>query len=287
MDKKVALQIHHDKNWREKLKVAAESGFKYVAMGFSSDSTNDKQGNWIYSGDRSLESDDWEKEINAIGEEIAKNGLKCIQTHAPYYCLWSPVEETIEIVEKSFLRCMKATNMLGAEICAVHPKGIYGKDGAEKSFVENLRQFSPMVEEISKGGGMLGIENLPWDQYCRNTEDHVKLIDAFHSENVCGVWDFGHSHLVDYDKAQAIREVGKRIKGTHVHANWGTHGLDIHLPPLLGTIDWDNVLSALKESDYNGYLTLEVDTDPEKSMPSFMKYLYDSICVLWEKFQKA
>ena len=68
MDRKVALQIHHDKNniWREKLRMAAESGFHYVAIGFSADSTNDKQGKWIYSGERSLESDDWEKEINAL-----------------------------------------------------------------------------------------------------------------------------------------------------------------------------------------------------------------------------
>lgn len=180
---------------------------------------------------------------------------------------------------------MKATNMLGAEICAVHPKGIYGNDGVKKSFEYNYKQFYPLVGEISKGGGKLGIENLPWDQYCRDTKDHIELVDAFKTENVCAVWDFGHSQLVDYDKAQAIRKLGKRIKGTHVHGNWGTHGLDLHLPPLISNNDWDSVIGALREQDYQGYLTLEVDTDPQKAMGAYMRYLYESVSFLWEKIK--
>ncbi len=288
MDKKVAIQLHHNDEWREVLKIAAESGFKYIAMAFTSQTFRNENGDWLYSGRKFFEEDGWEKEIDEIGEACAKNGIKCVQTHAPYYNLWIDPETSYERAEIAMMRCMKATAMLGAELCAVHPKGIMrNEEGmAERNLQGNLKHFTPFAEELEKHGCLLGIENLPWDQYCRDPKDHVQLIDAFQSKSVCAVWDFGHSHLVDYDKVEAIRKLGKRIKGTHVHGNWATHGLDYHMPPLLGTNDWDGTLGALKEQDYAGYLTLEVDTELKNALPSFMKYLYDSVCILWDKFQK-
>ena len=224
--------------------------------------------------------------------------LKCVMTHAPYYNLLLSAERRIETMETALLRSIEATNILGAEICAVHPRS-YIIDGEprdtavdrKKSLHENIISFQPLVKECEKFGVLLGIENLMRYPYAHPyfyswiAEDQVELIDKLNSKNVCAIWDFGHSQLVDYDKAQAIRELGKRIKGTHVHGNWGTHGLDLHLPPLISNNDWDSVIGALREQDYQGYLTLEVDTDPQKAMGAYMRYLYESVSLLWEKIK--
>ena len=58
MDKKVAIQIQHDQNYKELLKIASESGFKYVSMGFGSS--------------RVFLDDNYQKEIDVIASELEK-----------------------------------------------------------------------------------------------------------------------------------------------------------------------------------------------------------------------
>ena len=42
----------------------------------------------------------------------------------------------------------------------------------------------------------------------------------------------------------------------HLHDNHGS--LDEHLLPYDGTINWEHVISKLKECNYNSYVTLEL-----------------------------
>jgi len=285
MDKKIAIQIRHGENFEQTMKFATESGFKYVSIGF---------------GDAKIfHQDDWEKEVGNIGEILAKNNLSCVMTHAPSYDLLIPAEQIDEDMERAMLRCMKATLMLGGKISAVHPRSVFrgGSPYAEKelpfeqgvdpdkSFVCNMKSFAPLAEEIGKGGGMLGIENLMQYPHWRVpfygcfTEDHIRMVDEFHSDSVCAVWDFGHSNLMKYDKAEAIRMLGKRIKGTHIHNNFEND--DYHLPPSMGKVDWKKVIGALKEQDYDGYLTLEINY-PSFALRSYIQHLYECVAELWD-----
>ena len=278
MDKKVAWQIHYNSRFFEILKIAAEVGFKYVAVGF---------------GDQKIfQEDDWEEKVLEIKKALDENGVKCIQTHAPYYDLRISAEITDEKFELALVRCIKATKMLGAQICAVHPRGYYeggvGKEIVEESFKWNKINFEPMVREAEKCGCMVGIENLPifpgWDKsfYSCFPEEHARLIDCYNSPAVCGVWDFGHAHLtgmraLDTNPKDLLLKVGSRIKGTHVHNNYTTG--DFHLAPALGTINWGEVLGALKSTGFDGYLTMEVN-EPDIAVRSYIRYLYESICEL-------
>lgn len=81
--------------------------------------------------------------------------------------------------------------ILGAEICAVHPRsflipGVPPVESCdrERSFEENLISFKPLVEACERFGVKLGIENLmkypnpglpPFYSYL---VDHIKLIDS-------------------------------------------------------------------------------------------------------------
>ena len=285
MDKKVALQIRSYEPWKETAKAMSEVGFQYVSMVF---------------GEEKMLGDDWKKNVDEMGETFAKYNLKCIQTHAPYYDLLISAERRDADMEKMLLRSMEATKMLGAEICAVHPRS-YIIDGApretavdrEKSLEENLISFRPLAEECEKQGVLLGVENLmryPFAHpyfYSWIAEDHAELIDKLDSKNVCGVWDFGHANLVDTDHAERIRTLGNRIKGTHVHNNDGKE--DQHFPPFLPeptsyyvrrSVDWNSVLTALKSTGFDGYLTLESIFHYNYPIEGYIRYLYDSVCTL-------
>ena len=195
MDKKIAYQIVNTNPVEKLAKALSDAGFKYVAMAFGDE--------------KPLFSENWEGYVYETGEILAKNGLRCIQTHAPYYNLLISVEKRDDNMEKALMRSVEATKMLGAELCAVHPRS-YIKDwepresavDRERSLEENIASFLPLAELSEKRDVFLGIENLmiyskahPYF-YSYLAEDHCELIDR-----LChlGTYIFWH-HFIDNQK---------------------------------------------------------------------------------------
>lgn len=286
MERKVALQIRNNEPLELMVDLMVKSGFKYVSMSFGDE--------------KPLLKEDWKDYITYIDQLFKKNGLKCVMTHAPYYHLLVSAEVRDQDMETAMLRTIEATKMLGAEICAVHPRSvlIYAEDrdntvDRARSLQENVISFTPLVKECEKVGVKLGVENLmryPFKYppfYSYMAEDHVELIEKLNSDSVCAVWDFGHANLCDEDQAQRIKKLGSRIMGTHIHNNDGED--DCHYPPFIPdksgyfvrrSVDWDSVMTALKETGFDGYLTLEPTFHFDYSIDSLVKYLYDSVCAL-------
>ena len=59
-----------------------------------------------------------------------------------------------------------------------------------------------------------------------------------------------------------IKKLGERLKALHIHDNDRWH--DLHQIPFSASIDFDAVVGALKEINYDGYFTLEADRFLEK-----------------------
>ena len=81
-----------------------------------------------------------------------------------------------------------------------------------------------------------------------------------------------------------IRRMGKRIICTHVHDN--IHG-DEHLQPFLGDANWERIMPALKETGYNGSLTLEFahGNMHEELTPLWIEHLNRTAKVLVRMFE--
>lgn len=291
MNRKIALQLRNFEPWEDTARAMAKYGFCYASMGF---------------GDKApLLRDDWRDYLEHIKEVLASYGIRCVMTHAPYYPLLISAQQRDPDMELSLLRAVEATRILGAEICAVHPRS-YLIEGAPResacdrarSLEENLISFRPLVKACEEHGVTLGIENLmryPYEHphfYSCIAEDHAELIDRLESQSVCAVWDFGHANLVDEDHAERIRTLGSRIMGTHVHNNDGIK--DNHYPPFLPprdeyyvrrAVDWESVLHALADTGYEGYLTLETVFHYDHPIDSYIHYLYESVKALDEILQ--
>ena len=278
MEPKVALQIHHHYFCYGMIRLAAECGFRYAALNLGES--------------RCFFEDGWRDEIRRLDRLLKQNGLTCVMIHSPCYDLTLSAENTDEGMEEAIFRSIEGASMLGAEIAAVHPRVYFsgGREDTEQSFKYNCRYYSPLVSEAERLGCMLGIENMPtfpgWDMtfYTNRPSEHRRIIDFFDSPAVCGVWDFGHAYLANDDPAEALKTLGSRIKGTHVHDNHGKD--DEHLTPLLGTIDWNSEMKALKETGFDGYLTMELHyndifSDAEK-IKKFTAEAYDNICLLYD-----
>lgn len=270
MDRKVALTVQADGAFKDTLNYAKSAGFKYVNMGFGS-----------LAG--LLTSVDGEKTVCAIADELAKNGLRAVMTHAPYYDLRISAEVQDENINKAQLFCLKATKILGAGVCAFHPRTHFtGGENAEFSLIDNVKNFTPLVAEAKKLGVKVGIENLPkfplWtpEFYSCNPGDHARLIDCFNDPSaVCAVWDTGHANLMKHNQAESIKLLGSRIEATHIHNNFKDD--DLHFAPSVGNIDWAAVAKALKSAGYKGYFTCESNLYPNALTEEYIEHLYDCL----------
>ena len=74
------------------------------------------------------------------------------------------------------------------------------------------------------------------------------------------------------DSIIAIRQMGERLKVTHIHNNFKFY--DLHLTPDNGNIDWKSVMTALAEVGYDGPLTLETHClyEDELLMQAFARH---------------
>lgn len=277
MDRKVAMTVRYHLYREETMRFAKEAGFKYICMGLGETDV------FTY--------DDWEKRIGALGEELAKYGLRAVDTHLPVYGLLESSDKRSEVTERSMLRCLKAAKMLGADVCAYHPRTCYPtgnwEDGEdyERSHKDNVEALKRLAEEAEKQNVTVGVENMPplivggrSVFYSCFPEQLNAMVDALGSKHVCALWDTGHAHLMPYDHAGAIKTVGSRIRATHIHESGGE--FDAHNVPSVGTLDWEKVLTAFADIGYDGYLTLEASYRHGALSDLYVRYLYETVCRL-------
>ena len=257
---------------------AKAAGFSEIALSFGSSDV--------------LFRPDADARIYEIGELLAKNGLRCTQTHLPFYHLLVDASETNEETERAIKKCLKATAELGASWTAYHPRSdIAGGYNRTTSFAYNRRFLSEYLEEAQRHGVGIAVENMPlypyshpeWRFFGGGYEELIELCDSLASESIGICWDFGHAHTAALDPTAALRAVGDRLKITHVHDNYRNG--DHHQLPLLasvewGSIDWSATVDALRAIDYRGPLALELITPPEPMRRSFVQCGYDALSAL-------
>jgi sugar phosphate isomerase/epimerase len=237
-----------------------------------------------------LNKDNWEEEVDKIGNEAAKLGIEFSQSHIPYYNL-DQVDEYLvnpELhawFEEMCLRAYHASAMLGVKWAAAHGFTATEENCTHKaSKQKNHDYFGPYIEVAKKLGLGIAIENMcdfhgsiiP-RRYTATYEELVDLVDSFNDPSVGICWDFGHANVMEYDQCEAIRYIGKRLKATHVNDNFGL--LDIHTLPFAGKIEWEGIMKTLTEIGYEGDFTYEihgfVDRMPKELKESAVKFSYE------------
>ncbi|HBP39014.1 MAG TPA: hypothetical protein DD640_09810 [Clostridiales bacterium] len=214
-----------------------------------------------------LAGDHWKDYILSIKEEFDSRGMHCVQTHLPYYNLLRDSSESDEATDRVLERGVILCSMLGAKWGAFHCRTAIKKGDSQEANEQSLRDNLALLKRLQKFareyGVGIAIENLP-DFYpgvpvhlfATDYHDVIRLADELADPEHFGVcWDFGHAHMNHVDQVQALREVGSRLKATHIHSNAGFN--DDHLPISLGTINWDEMMRTLAEIGYNESLSME------------------------------
>lgn len=109
-------------------------------------------------------------------------------------------------------------------------------------------------------------------------DDILYLIKALESENFGICLDTGHLNLTVKNQREFILKAGSKLKAIHIADNCGVN--DEHKMPFNGgSVDFIEVVKALKEIDYKGLFNLEIPGEswqPLELCDSKINYIKDS-----------
>ena len=183
------------------------------------------------------------------------NGIVCNQSHAPFPVINPDVRSCLK-------RAIECTAEAGGKICVVHPANNLTPEKNAEMFLELL----PFAKDC---GVKIATENMwNWDNEkdqssfaaCATAKSFNEHLDAVNDDYFVACLDIGHAEMVGSGDGapQMIRALGNRLKALHIHDNDCKH--DNHQIPFSMNINFEGVVKALKDINYDGYFTLEADS---------------------------
>lgn len=236
--------------------------------------------------------EDWQRELEARGEAVAKAGMRVKYVHLPYDYPVAGDEEGWKRYDEAVRRGIDWTRRYGADCAAIHPRTFMTESyDSEREYADTIAFLRPFCEYAHGAGVALAIEIMRGAgksaparirRFGTDTDDLLRVADAL-DEGVC--WDTGHAQISMQDPYRSILRVGKRLRMVHVNDNFGED--DVHLAPFLGEIPWDDVLRALREVGYDGSMNVEVTCSrlPEELRKPYAAYMGAACHHLIDRFE--
>lgn len=190
--------------------------------------------------------------------------------HFPFFFNTFYKRDDMNLLNERVLKAIDISSKLNVKKIVIHI-GTYLDDNynydIEKSIEHNIKYLEPFVKKATENNIIIAIENgtqmekdePKFKNTAPNVDELIEIVKYFndkYKKEVLGIcFDFGHANVAGLDLYNEIIKIGNMLKVTHIHDNYG---LDDHNQPYDGTINWDEVRSALNDISYNGELTSEV-----------------------------
>ncbi|RLI40282.1 hypothetical protein DRO64_09235 [Candidatus Bathyarchaeota archaeon] len=171
---------------------------------------------------------------------------------------------------KLIMKTLEYCRSIECPILVLHPNGEEGAslkpDDSKKNLIDSLTQIVKKAEDL---GVNIAIENMIDVKGRRfgSRVSHIReVIESIGSPSLGICFDTGHVNLFSDPNISMdgeIFEAGEYLMTLHVHDNNGME--DEHKPPGDGSINWSQVIEALKKVNYAGVFMMEVQEsdDPD------------------------
>jgi sugar phosphate isomerase/epimerase len=213
-----------------------------------------------FTPDCAYMQDNWRDEaekLKAVADEL---GMTFVQAHSQGGNPLSDDPAHVEFLYRATVRSIEICGELGIPNTVVH-SGVAQGVSKEEWFEKNKAFYERLFPAAERCGVNVLCENSTKanmkDRYFINTgKDMREFIDYVGHPRFHGCWDTGHANCEgeQYDEIMAI---GNELYAIHYNDNRGER--DDHVAPFLGTLNHDEVLSALVDVGFRGYFTLECD----------------------------
>lgn len=226
----------------------------------------------IKNGTHPLNKDDYRDYAKSLRKTADEHNIIFNQSHAPFpsYIPDSPdkADYNKDIVSH-IIRAMEVTSILGGKITIVHPISFPNETSQfQKEF--NINFYNNLLPYCKEFNVKVALENMwGWDAEnkqvtpaaCSTALEFVDYLDSLDSEWFVACLDIGHGEMQGSgakSSAELIHALGHRLKSLHVHDNDKIK--DSHMLPFTLKINWDEILTALKDTNYSGEFTFEADS---------------------------
>lgn len=218
----------------------------------------------ISSGFLSLETDD--NTLHEIGHIAHESGIGLPSLEiAPLQ--YSVVCDDEKERKKGLLvlsRALEMASLLGSTGILFIPGAVglpWVKGGGqpvhyEDAFKRTLEALQLLARQAEQLGVSIHIENI-WNMFLLSPLEMRQLIDQANSKSVGSLLDVGNVLQFGFPE-QWIRILGPRVREVHLkdfRRSVGT--VEGFVPLLAGDANWPEIMKALKETGYQGYLIVE------------------------------
>jgi sugar phosphate isomerase/epimerase len=200
----------------------------------------------------------WLPNGKEVGSLISDLGLQAVGHTAWHLPIASPFPEMRKLARDLYRRGLDVFADAGVDLVNIHPDQRVPLHSPDKVREMNAQAIGDLATDAAQRGITLMVENL--DRAFSGVEDLKAILDAV--PEVGFHLDIGHANLrrglhEPNRTAELLDAFGDRLSHVHVSDNRGG-GEDLHLPLGAGTIDWKSHIRMLRESGYDGTVTLEV-----------------------------
>lgn len=279
---------------RQCLELARDAGFDGVELapaeghsraGESPTSVTGKLGLDTYRNDDfNLESSDEElRAIGALASEIGVEIPSVLAVQSFVYPL-TVADEAERARNIEFLRkTVWAAHLVGAGSVLVIPGVVTEADSYDDVYrrsQDSLRQLAPYAEELRVH---LAVEDV-WNRFLLSPLEMARFVDEINSPFVGVHFDVANCLPFGYPQ-HWIRILNKRLRKIHFKDFLVDVGNIFGFVPLLhGDVNWPEVMKAIKEIGYDGYVITEVVPPPRFNPESAVyetAHALDSILNTW------
>jgi len=203
--------------------------------------------------------------INLIKNSIQKNNTVISNLNGFMMCAIgdfhhpSWIEPNIQERKKRIshtINCIHLAHQLGANTVSTEPGGPIEKTPSKIAydvFEEGLREVLPFAE---KNKVTLLIEPEP-KLLIENSSQFLNFISRFDSKYLGLNFDVGHFYCVKEDPVSLIKSLKDFIFHVHLE-DISAERIHHHLIPGHGSINFNEIFSALNSIDYKGFVTIEL-----------------------------
>lgn len=234
----------------ERIRELYRAGFRYIDLNMYS-----------FTPDCVYMRDDWRDAVTKIKDVADELGMQFVQAHSQGGNPLAEDPAKVDFLLKATLRSLEICQMLGIPNTVVHngfSKGI----SKEEWFEKNKAFYEKLFPTMEQCGVNVLCENSTksnmGDRYFINSgKDMLEFIRFVDHPMIHGCWDTGHANC-EGNQYDEIMTLGDELYAIHYNDNRGAK--DDHVAPFLGTLNHDEVLSALIDVGFQGAFTLECDS---------------------------
>ncbi len=242
----------YSESYYDCIKWVYEAGFRFLDLSLY----NVKPDNVLFYGKN------WKEEALKIKKYAASLDCTFVQCHSPNTNNLGDGENSYSDAVYKTKRAVEICGILGISNIVVHAGWNDRIRDKESWFSENKRFYSEILPEAEKYNVNILCEN----STVKNMGEMYYLISGAEMKEFCdfvshplfhACWDTGHANC-EGNQYEDILAIGDDLYAVHFNDNRGTG--DEHIIPFMGTMNIDEVMTALKEIDFKGPLTFESDS---------------------------